>query len=214
MERATKRVVSTSCEQAPDAPDSIRVPGGGRPRYARGRSSKVQQNVVKVAVGAEVVNVYCELQALLRKDAQTIAHALRQVVDAVAAAALEGQVQEERLRLIHLLTGDGVPTNLAAARRLFQSLQDHPRIDYRLIVWVCASHQTNLVIQVAICGTLLADPINSNALCGTCSRLFKYLINDYFEEFSASLRSYVVANCQLVACSEEELAQHRCKVEA
>ena len=57
-----------------------------------------------------------------------------------------------------------------------------------MIVWLCVAHLVNLVVQVAICGKLLQGPINSNALCGACVRLFKYLIKDYFEEFAAALR--------------------------
>jgi len=158
------------------------------------------------------VPVFCELQALLKKDAPTLAHAMRQVVNYVAAAAQRGRAPGSRLKVVHLVTGDGVPTNMAAARRLFQSFRGDPLIDYHLLVWQCASHQTNLVVQVAICGRLLADPLNANALCVTCSRLFKYLINDYFEEFSASLRVYVSEACELVEANEADLKQHRKRV--
>ena len=80
------------------------------------------------------------------------------------------------------------------------------------MVWLCAAHQTNLVVHVAICGKLLADPINANALCGTCARLFKYLINDYFEEFSSSLRHYVATQFELVDCSVDQRALHQSRV--
>lgn len=68
--------------------------------------------------------------------------------------------------------------------------------------------------QVAICGSLLKDPVNSNALCATCSRLFKYLICDYFEEFSVALRAWVLENFQVVRVAPQEQEAHRVRVAA
>ncbi len=131
----------------------------------------------------------------------------------MTTAALVGRGPASRLRVIHLLTGDGVPTNMAAARRLLHSYRKDAHVEYRLIVWLCAAHQANLVVQVAICGSLLADPVNQNGLCGTCSRLFKYLISDYFDEFSSSLRSWVTESLRLVQAHQEEVERHRHQVE-
>ena len=101
-------------QEMPDVADAVFVQRG-RPR-ARGRSSKVQHNVVQVLHEGKPMDVYFELQAVRRKDAQTLARALRQVVEYVAAAALDQRDRGTRLRIVHLLTGDGVPTNMAAAR--------------------------------------------------------------------------------------------------
>ena len=90
-------------------------------QLARGRSSKVQNNVVRCILGDAEVDVWCELQGLLRKDAATIAHALRAVVLYVAQAAMEGRPPGQSLRIVHMLTGDNIFTNGAAARRLFRS---------------------------------------------------------------------------------------------
>ena len=89
------------------------MPVGG-PRCARGRSSKVQNNVLRVCVGSQSLDVYFELQALLHKDANTVAHALRAVVDYITKVALPGVPANKKLRVVHLITGDGVPTNMAA----------------------------------------------------------------------------------------------------
>ena len=62
----------------------------GRSRCARGRSSKVQNNALRVCVGPDLMDVYFELQALLHKDANIVAHALRAVVDYVIKVALPG----------------------------------------------------------------------------------------------------------------------------
>jgi hypothetical protein len=60
-------------------PDTDPALEGGQ-RCARGRSTKVQNNVVRVAVASRQVNMYVELQALLRKDASTIAQAMRNIL--------------------------------------------------------------------------------------------------------------------------------------
>jgi hypothetical protein len=48
----------------------------------------------------------------------------------------------------------------------------------------------NLIVEVAICGHVAKDPLNSSILLATCSRLFKYLASDYYEEFSSSFRDF------------------------
>ena len=179
------------------------------PRCARGRSSKVQNNALRAYVGTDTFETFVELQALMHKDANTVAHALRQVAEYVIAAAVPSRRVGHRLRFLHLITGDGVPTNMAACRRVWQAMRDDDRVDYRLIVWLCVAHQVNLVVQVAICGQLLQDPINSNAVCGACVRLFKYLVKDYFEEYAASLRAYVVDALAVVAPDITASAAHR-----
>ncbi len=158
------------------------------------------------------IEVFHELQALWKKDASTLAFAIRAVVLYVTSAALEGLPRDHRLRVVHLLTGDGINTNMAAARRVFRSFQGDTSIDYRVLVWRCASHQVNLVVHVAICGSLLKDPVNSNGLCGTCSRLFKYLINDYFEEFSIALQQWVASAFRVTPCDAAAQAAHRERV--
>jgi hypothetical protein len=69
------------------APDTDPAPGGQR--CARGRSTKVQNNVVRVAVAGRQVNMYVELQALLRKDASTIAQAMRNILQEARRSEME-----------------------------------------------------------------------------------------------------------------------------
>ena len=45
--------------------------------------------------------------------------------------------------------------------------------------------------MTAVCGDIVKDATEKNELCAACSRLFKYLIADYIEEYSASLRDFV-----------------------
>jgi hypothetical protein len=83
----------------PRIPDSRRVP-------LRGRSSKIQNNVVTMHRNStdKPLSVLLELQPLARKTAETMATALRQVIETVAnqmAASTQGRV----VRLIHCLVG-------------------------------------------------------------------------------------------------------------
>ena len=169
----------------------------------RGKSSKVQENVLSVSFGNEEVDVYCELRALLKKDGPTLAAALILEVSRVIHNITTGfreQGYKASVRFVHVLTGDSVGTNDNASRRLFHHFQQEESrlgIKYRLIVVKCASHQANLVVQVAVVGPSVKNPIDDNLLCGTCSRLFKYLIPDYLEEFSYNLREHVLRRFSL-----------------
>ena len=101
------------------------------------------------------------------------------------------------LRFVHMLVGDGVNTNENSAKRVLQrclvNLQNN-NIEYRLLVWKCSSHQSNLVVMVAIVGCLMTNVLDSNVLCATLSRLYKYLTPAYLDEFTASLRDLVVSS--------------------
>ena len=167
--------------------------------FSRGRYSKVQNNAVSVAVGASTpVDWPCELQPVGRKDGATMASAVigttQPILDAVTAGARSAGAKS--IRVLHLLMGDGVNTNENVAKRLLhffmlQSAGGGP-VQYRLLVWKCSSHQANLVVLVAIAGSLMKDPLESSALCGTLSRLYKYLVPSYLEGFTAALRNIVV----------------------
>ena len=53
-------------------------------------------------------------------------------------------------------------------------------------------------MHVAICGEILQHPINASALCACASRLFKYLIPFYYEEFAIGLKDYLRDQCVVV----------------
>ena len=154
----------------PRIPDSRRVP-------LRGRSSKVQNNVATMHRHStdKPLSVPLELQPLARKTAETMATALRQVIETVAnqmAASTQGRV----VRLIHCLVGDGIYTNNAAARLLLWSWAAAAPVapHYRLLVFTCSTHAANLVVRTAICDdTRNAD---SHPLVATRVRFFKYLM--------------------------------------
>ena len=85
-------------------------------------------------------------------------------------------------------SGDGIGTNDAAARVLLKHMwefADSFGIQYFLIVILCASHQSNLVVAAAICGGRhVKDPTKNNQICAACSRFYKHLLVDYSEEFA------------------------------
>ena len=137
------------------------------------------------------------------------------VVEYTIKAALQKRDGEKpALRVIHVLTGDGVATNLAAARRLFKAMSStNQPVSYRLMCWPCASHQCNLVVQIAVCGKLMRDPANGHGLCGTLSRLYKYLCPAYFEEFSDSIKTYLLSDCAVTLPDKCKQEAHRQAVE-
>ncbi len=85
----------------------------------RGRTSKIQNNVVTVHCDSGGVGVFVplELQPLAKKDAATLSTALLSVLDIVMASAPLNQGD----RFVHVLVGDGIYTNEAAARTVLRS---------------------------------------------------------------------------------------------
>ena len=172
------------------APGSRRIP-------LRGRSSKVQNNVVTMHRNSthKPLSVLLELQPLARTNAETMATALRHVIEAVANA-MAASTQWRVVRLIHCLVGDGIFTNAAAARLLWSWAAAAPVApNYRLLVFTCSTHAANLVVRTAICDD--ARNADSHPLVATCVRFFKYLMPEYAAEFAARLRAHVEARLQV-----------------
>eukprot|EP00959_Pyramimonas_sp_CCMP1952_P105501 2205537-Pyramimonas_sp.AAC.1 len=71
-------------------------------------------------------------------------------------------------------------------------------VEYSMLLWVCCAHQINLTIQYAICQRALKDPVNGDAICGAAVRMYKYIHNSYYEEFSSNLLKFVVGNLRVV----------------
>ena len=113
-----------------------------------------------------------------------------------------------RLRVIHLVSVDGINTNENAMKRFFYhfttALFDRVLV-YSLLCWKCASHQTNLVVCVAICGQIISNATENNPICAAASRLYKYLIPDYCEEFASNLKRYVYDKLELVEDTAETI---------
>ena len=129
---------------------------------------------------------------------------------------MQGLVEnyEGRFRYIHLLTNDAAPTNEAAARHLLKYMKHDlsrkfARLPgcigkYLVIVWICASHQSNLVVNVAICGNKVKEPTKNNNICVACSRLFRHLMSDYSEEFARALWQYLDSGVVFVKSEDRD----------
>ena len=149
------------------------------------------------------LELFTELQPLKNKTADTIGHALI----LVAGQALDAMTSTgnfagcARVRVVHLITGDGIGTNQAATRRVAQRFLHQPglfqasdgstrsiAVRYSVCEWTCSSHCANLCVHVAICGELTVRPTDNSDICAATTRLYKYLQVDYAEEFAASLK--------------------------
>ena len=162
---------------------------------SKARTSKIQNNVVHVSMTDHDVRWLEELQALATKDAPTIATAIITVIQNVITAVCANRRESGGpVRILHCVTGDGISTNEAAMKRVlahFTLKQPSHQYQYSLLVWRCASHQSNLIVAVAICRKVCPRPEKRNSMCCNCSRLYKYLMADYCEDFVKHLRAFV-----------------------
>jgi hypothetical protein len=166
-------------------------------RLNRGRYSKVLNHVVWLQLDDDRLDWPVELQPLAKKDAPSVATGLLKVLQTVFECVQERArtfPANKRVRLLHILVGDAIGTNEAAAKRMLHHMQQVSRdsnVTYCLAVVKCGSHQSNLVVKVAVCGGLIPKPEDNCPIAGACIRLYKYLLPAYDEEFSASLMSYI-----------------------
>ena len=171
--------------------DGVAVP-------SRSRTSKVQQSVLTIHGAGEQLDVPLELEALGDKTAATLATSLERLLRSVAASILpKPQAATPEVWLLHVVIGDGIATNDAAGKILWACIQQEqlaPGTRYFLLVLKCATHQTGLCAKSAVIGrsAQAAGGELYKAITGVASRLFKYVICDYFEEFVFSVREWVV----------------------
>jgi hypothetical protein len=195
---------------------------------SRSRSSKVQQHAVWLLVGSATVPVVTEVEALADKRAVTLTTSLDGVLRQAVASVVEGigPAPVTRWWYVHMLVGDGIVTNNAAAKLLLGLVRASPpgvqHVRYFLFVVVCATHKANLSTKYAVVGPAAvlgmlnkADVAASsdvscaraqacdktavhNIVCGAVTRLFKYLILDYYDEFLLALRSWVSRSLAIV----------------
>ena len=114
---------------------------------------------------------------------------------------------------MHVLVGDGVETNGAAAKRVLAWVQQQPlphSLRYFLMMVRCASHQANLVVGSAVEGRAALCAVATSAesidcrkayiddpkqphrrACATVVRVFKYLTNEYYTGLLSNLREQV-----------------------
>ena len=115
--------------------------------------------------------------------------------------------------MFHVLVGDGIATNEAAAKRLWQCLQDHglgPRIRYLLLLVVCGTHQAGLAAKSSVQGRAAAvarGELHATVI-GVAVRLFKYLINDYFDEYVYSVNEWVLRDLEVLLPQDADAIGH------
>ena len=114
-----------------------------------------------------------------------------------------------------MLVGDGVNASENASKRVLNHfLNQHPTgsVGYRLLVWRCAARQANLVVVVAIAGKLGGSVLDNSPLCATLSRLYRFLVPSYLDEFTAQLRNLVASTFEMrddVDSDDRRLHQER-----
>jgi len=155
-----------------------------------------------------------ELEALGDKSSPTLATSFERVLRSVVAHTLpQPQAGMPEVWLIHILIGDGIATNEKAAKILWACIaqqQLNPGTRYFLLVLKCATHQTGLSAKSSVIGRAAATGAGGGELyktiTGVASRLFKFVICDYFEEFVFSVREWVVQKLVVQAAEEEDVA--------
>ena len=175
----------------------------------RGRASKVQLHVVTMAAGDYWRReLPTEMEALGDKTAATLATCLEALVRRILGEVLPADHQPE-IWVFHLLVGDGIPTNEAAAKVVWACMRQRPlapRVRYFLAVVKCAVHQVALSAKCGVIG-VAAETAGGKVykdIAGVAVRLFKYLLLDYYEEFCTSAREWVLRALRLVEHSEAE----------
>ena len=107
--------------------------------------------------------------------------------------------------MVHVLVGDAIATNEVATKLVLPwALRELGDFVYLVITVKCANHQVNLAICSAATGVPAAAAAKQGAaaseaptcqahrnVAGVVVRLFKYLVNIYYEEFLSALHRQV-----------------------
>jgi len=163
------------------------------------------------------------LNQILREVAQTAemqadGSSAPETIGGSAPETIGSSAQDARPWFVHILVGDGIPTNEAAAKILWAWVKSERlphRFRYFTLVVKCASHQANLAVASAVTGRAALEgarntlrltqgesPLAERALaagndspargaCGAIVRFFKYLVSDYYAEFVSNLQELV-----------------------
>ena len=173
----------------------------------RGRASKVQCHVMRFCVGHHEMEIPTELEALGDKGTGTLATVLEGLMRRTFREILgEGDTGPE-IWAIHLLIGDAVPTNDSAARVIWATVKACPlgeRIRYFLLTVKCMTHQTGLAAKSGVVGSSASAAGGNDDVTGIATRLFKYLLNDYYEEFCTIVTNWIAKNLNVVGYDEAE----------
>ena len=160
-------------------------------------NAKVQRHCVSLVAGPMRQDTAIDLEALADKTAPTLCTSIERIVRSVCEGV--PVKPDHELWLPHVLIGDGIATNGAAAKQLWSTIQAQPlggRIRYLLWLVRCATHSAALSTKTGVIGGV-AKHIgfdDGDLVTTTSVRLYKYVINDYYEDFVISVRAWVSDN--------------------
>jgi len=180
----------------------------------------VQVNVVDLHLHDSDFSVPTDLVALANKEATTLATCfetlLRDICSAIFKPANGGGAPEAWFA--HIMIGDAVGTNEAAAKLLMSIVRQRPLpgARYFLLLVKCGSHQVALTAKGAVIGPPALAAAGGGAakpsdVTATAVRLYKYALRDYYEDFVNSIRAWVFASPDELA---EELAEHAASLQS
>ena len=216
--RACAFVFLKHCQDECDARMRSGDPRDGPNLPRRGRASKVQQHVLRLAVGCRERDVPSELEALGDKTAGTLATSFERVLRDMASKLWPKQVpggpKDPETWFVHVLVGDGINTNEAAAKILWSCLSAtplSPNVRYFLILLKCATHQAALSAKAIVEGVpaKIAGGELHVSLVGTAVRFFKYVLCDYFEEVCSAVQAWVQQTLDVVDVSRADVNGQR-----
>ena len=172
----------------------------------------MQAHVGTLVAGGLRREIPTEFDALGDKTAATLATSLEALLRLIVGAVLPqssvhgsgAREEEPEVWMMHILIGDGIPTNLAAAKLVWACVVARPlaqHVRYFLFVVTCATHQAALSAKAGGSGAFAeaAGDQLYKTICGTAVRLFKYLINDYYEEVCSTARDWVSTQLSVLA---------------
>ena len=180
----------------------------------RSRASKVQQNVVELVTNVGSLDIPTELEALGDKTAATLATCFERLLRSIAANVLpptspRAASTEPETWLFHIIVGDGIATNEAAAKFLWSCMQQRGLgrgTRYFLLLIKCGTHQVGLTAKSAVVGRAAAVAGGKlyQDIAGVCVRLFKYLICDYYDEFVFSAHEWALRHLEVLPQSRSD----------
>jgi hypothetical protein len=132
----------------------------------RQRASKVQSHVMEIVCKGRCIKIPTELEALGDKKAPTLATLLEgllrlKITPVLQPPAQTGACSSHRRKtcpitwVVHILIGDAIPTNEAAAKLLLSMVRQRPlgpNSKYFLVLLKCGTHQAGLSVKEGLLG--------------------------------------------------------------
>ena len=165
---------------------------------ARSRASSIQNSVISSSLQRGPWHPWIvELQALQGKGGDHLASALLMQLEEIIKCVPK---KVRRIRVVHILAGDGIGTNENAAKRVLAFVPARwPEVEYMCVSMKCASHQANLAMAVAVAGQAgKRSELSENDLCANVSRLCKYVLADAGELLLHRLRVHLLQTTRFV----------------